>query len=793
MPHAFAVAAARRSTYTLPGLGDRMSRGRLNPAARAFAWTVIALGAAAGGWLLLRGSPTEWRLVPVVVFGLSAIVASLLTFSYRGFLPTSVDHQLSTAFFYPVLVLAEPGAAVVVVALTAVADWITHRRRTLSALFNIGQLTLATAAATTALSALRPGAEPGPPADIASLGAMLAAQIVFLAVNEGLTQTVVSLASHRRPSLRHGLTRAAVLNETLCIVSGAGMAVLWSVRPVLFLLGALPLGLQLLVLIELSRREQQLEREHAELHSLQELGLRIGAELDEDRLHGALVRTAADALHATGALLAVSDPERADLAVVASSGPVDNPLAALPGALAPEGESDVVLVEDGGAAKVPEALAPLSARGALLAPMSVLGARRALLVVYRRAERRPFDADDVARLETLRRFAAMAVSNARLVADLRHMQEQLIHNEKMSALGMLVSGVAHELNNPLTAVVGYAELLLEKERDPRKRRMLSSVSGEAQRAGRIVRNLLTFSRKHKPEKKPTHLNHVIEQVLELRAYEMRSHGITVDRRLANDLPAVEIDPHQFQQVFLNLVTNAEQELESVDDARVIRIETLREGDDVVAVVSDSGSGIPKTNLGKIFLPFFTTKEVGRGTGLGLSIVYGIVQEHGGEIRADSPENGGARFTLRVPIAACASIAESDLAGAPAAADAGRLLVVDDEPTIADLVRDALESRGWVIEEAADGVEALRRIAESEFDVILVDLIMPGMGGPEFFDALRYRRPDLADRVVFATGDGGRPASARFLKRIGNPVLTKPYTIDRLVETVHRMLEDRRAS
>jgi two-component system NtrC family sensor kinase len=384
----------------------------------------------------------------------------------------------------------------------------------------------------------------------------------------------------------------------------------------------------------------------------------------------------------------------------------------------------------------------------------------------------------------------MALSNAQLVADLKQVQSQMLQTEKMSALGMLVSGVAHELNNPLTSVVGYTQLLMSRVSDPNHRRLLGRVSAEAERAGRIVQNLLTFSRKHRTEKRPTDINEVLDQVLDLRAYELHVSNVEVVRRLSPGLPKVVVDPHQFQQVFLNLLTNAEHAVRETPRRGRIVVETREDGGFVRVAVSDNGNGISQENLGKVFIPFFTTKEVGKGTGLGLSICYGIVEEHGGRIGVVSRDGEGASFTVEIPVPAetaetVVEAAAAESAVSPAFAG-GELLVVDDEESIADLVRDVLEALGWKVTSARDGSEALRVVSERSFDVLLVDMKMPGMDGQAFYGALRKSHPDLARRVVFSTGDAGSEGTSQFLDEGGNPVLGKPYDIAALVETVSRV-------
>jgi two-component system NtrC family sensor kinase len=237
------------------------------------------------------------------------------------------------------------------------------------------------------------------------------------------------------------------------------------------------------------------------------------------------------------------------------------------------------------------------------------------------------------------------------ITDRKRLERQLIQSEKLAALGKLISGVAHELNNPLTSVIGYAQLLLHRgELEERTAESIEVINREAERTRRIVQNLLSFSRQHKPCRAQADLNEILERSLELRAYELKAHNITVSRELG-DLPLVNVDQHQLQQVFLNIILNAEQAIRSIGEkgALTLKTEVKSGGRWAVVSIADDGPGIPPEDLTRIFDPFFTTKEVGKGTGLGLSISYGIIKEHGGIIRAESEPGRGTRFITELPL------------------------------------------------------------------------------------------------------------------------------------------------
>ena len=236
------------------------------------------------------------------------------------------------------------------------------------------------------------------------------------------------------------------------------------------------------------------------------------------------------------------------------------------------------------------------------------------------------------------------------VTDRKNMEEQLLIADRLASLGELASGVAHEVNNPLTGIIGLSQLLLGRDLPGDVKEDLEMVHGEAQRAARVVKNLLTFSRKHAVERQPTNLNEVISKVLELRAYEQKVNNILVVSNFAPDLPRVLADPFQLQQVFFNLVINAEYFMLEAHKKGTLVVTTQRAGDRVIISFSDDGPGISRENLNRLFTPFFTSKPVGKGTGLGLSICHGVVTAHGGRIRAESEPGKGATFIVDLPLA-----------------------------------------------------------------------------------------------------------------------------------------------
>jgi signal transduction histidine kinase/CheY-like chemotaxis protein len=375
----------------------------------------------------------------------------------------------------------------------------------------------------------------------------------------------------------------------------------------------------------------------------------------------------------------------------------------------------------------------------------------------------------------------------------RQIQSKLLQTEKMAALGHLVSGIAHELNNPLTAIMGYGQLLLGHGLMPAQHSEAKKIYQEAERARRIVKNLLYFGRENKPERTRVDINEIVERTLALRSYELKVENIMVECDLAADLPETMADPYQLQQVVLNLIVNAEQALLEGRGQGEVKIQTYRTaGNKISLEVSDDGPGIPREIASRIFDPFFTTKPSGVGTGLGLSIVYGIVQQHGGEVTFESQPGAGAKFVVELPITAIPieqrTAARPESAARSGTTAAGRILVVEDEPTVAQLIVDVLREEGHRIEAVLDSQEGLTRLSRRRYDLIICDLRMPRLDGQAFYEALVRARSPLRNRIIFITGDTLAPRTQEFLEPRGLPYLAKPFLVEELKLAVNRMLE-----
>ncbi|MBA2626868.1 MAG: response regulator, partial [Gemmatimonadales bacterium] len=346
----------------------------------------------------------------------------------------------------------------------------------------------------------------------------------------------------------------------------------------------------------------------------------------------------------------------------------------------------------------------------------------------------------------------------------RRLQDQLIQSEKMSAIGQLIAGIAHDLNNPLASVVGFADFLGEARDVPAAlREPLSVIREEAERASNIVKNLLGFARKQERQRRPTELGLLLDSTLVLLRNQLLAYHVDTVIEVEPDLPTVSIDPNQIQQVFVNLISNAAQAIASTDRPGTITI-TVRQMLDGVAVdIHDDGPGMCQSLAEQVFEPFFTTKGEGQGTGLGLSISQGIVKEHGGRITLSTSEGEGSTFTIQLPCGEAAASSQPAVAIVRQPAAKLRVLVVDDEPHILHYMRATLEAWGHSVEVASDGQEALDRASDGEYDLIISDLRMPRRGGREFYEALVAADPSAAPRVIFSTGDTVRGDTLAFLE------------------------------
>jgi len=369
------------------------------------------------------------------------------------------------------------------------------------------------------------------------------------------------------------------------------------------------------------------------------------------------------------------------------------------------------------------------------------------------------------------------------------LEQELNLASRLASIGQLAAGVAHEINNPLTGVIGFSHLMLSRDIPDDMKQDLQVIHSEAQRVAKIVENLLVFAHQRKAGREYITINDIITRVLELRAYEMKVNNIDVESQLAPNLPLTMADAGQLQQVFLNIVLNAEYFMTKAHNKGQLVAKTEKIDGNIRISFTDDGAGISPENLDKIFNPFFTTKEVGKGTGLGLSICHGIITQHKGRIYAQSQPGKGATFVIELPI-----VAEPAQAGKakvtkkePQKSRGAKILVVDDEAAILTFLSRLLTEWGHSVETINNADTALERLRTERYSLVLLDIKLPGMSGIELYHHIEEIAPALARRVMFVTGDVMQSATRSFLEKTGAPYITKPLDIEVLKKTINRAL------
>jgi len=380
------------------------------------------------------------------------------------------------------------------------------------------------------------------------------------------------------------------------------------------------------------------------------------------------------------------------------------------------------------------------------------------------------------------------------VTELRSAQLQLLQAKKLSSIGEVISGVAHELNNPLSGVLGFSQLLMARHGEGPMSRELDRIHSSALRCQKIVKNLLSFSRVHKPEKKYLGLNGIVEKTLEVRKYQLDVNNIEVVKDLEANLPKTMLDFHQIQQVLVNLFNNAQHAIQSARyQGGRINLRTWHQGENVMFQISDNGEGMDPETLERVFDPFFTTKDQGQGTGLGLSVSYGIIKEHGGKIYAQGRRGEGSTFLIEFPVykeAGAEEPAPKESEPLRLEGDRGagkKILVVDDESTILDLFVEILGTAGYRVDTAVNGVEAAQKVRSGNYDVVVSDVRMPQMNGIQLYDEILAARPELAEKVLFITGDLIDTETAAFVERIGAKTIAKPLDIQKVLHVIEDTL------
>jgi len=383
--------------------------------------------------------------------------------------------------------------------------------------------------------------------------------------------------------------------------------------------------------------------------------------------------------------------------------------------------------------------------------------------------------------------------SCRAYDDLRKTQEQLLQSAKMSAVGQLIAGVAHELNNPLTAILGYAQLLESEGLSERATEFVKKLFKQAQRTHRVVQNLLSFARQRKPQKENANLCKVLEETLALRDYDLRVNNIQLECEFDAELPPVTADPQQLEQVFLNIINNAiDAVLENGND-KILKVRLFRKDRNIHAEFQDSGSGIKEPD--RIFDPFYTTKSVGKGTGLGLSICYGIVQEHGGSISGRNHPEGGAIIEVALP-AAESSVTVEKIAPAPRhdLVIEGRVLLVESEEAVLEFERDVLSGAGASVVTAVNADAMKSQLKEQSFDAAILDGAVPGTANvTELYQWITENRPGLEKHLLVTFSNAADLQVRNFLQEHSVPFLVKPFEVAELITQIRQLLQKAQAA
>ena len=372
-------------------------------------------------------------------------------------------------------------------------------------------------------------------------------------------------------------------------------------------------------------------------------------------------------------------------------------------------------------------------------------------------------------------------------------QREILHqSEKLSAMGELLAGVSHELNNPLSVLVGQALMLQEAAPDEETAERAEMIGKAADRCARIVKTFLAMARQEPTEMAPLDLHAIVDGALEVTVYSLRTSNIEVSLNLDRALPLVMADADQMRQVLINLIVNAHHALQGIEGRRELQIASShnRHREEVVITVRDNGPGIPADIRSRIFEPLYTTKDIGMGTGMGLALCHRIVEGHGGRILAEAAPGGGAAIVIRMP---CAKEEEQPAEEIPFGRKDTthcRVLVIDDEHDVGRIIADVLEHDGHSVELAGSGGMALGLLKHQHYDIILSDVRMPGMDGPSFYRNLGNLRPELIDGLAFITGDTLSPWVKDFLDASERPYLAKPLTPEDLRELVELLMRRR---
>jgi len=404
-----------------------------------------------------------------------------------------------------------------------------------------------------------------------------------------------------------------------------------------------------------------------------------------------------------------------------------------------------------------------------------------------------FDDSTLSTVALLAELASFAIKLRLDLTEQERLQRHLIQSEKLASLGETIAGIAHEINNPLTSILSNAQLLALRRGGPADEASINSIVLEAKRTADLVKNLLAFSRKESKKREVIGVNELIKQAVNLKRYQLKVNNIQLIAEPCEISYPVTVTAQQMQQVLLNLLNNAEQAIAKMAHPGIIRVEGGRRGDTVFITVTDNGNGIPPHVLPFIFDPFFTTKNLGEGTGLGLSIAHTLIENHGGTISARS-EPGNTVFTIELPMARSPKMPSDSKETQPLPTPSpkkvrrqGRVLVVDDETAIVDAICEFLDLQNIATHKANDGAEALKLLANNQYDAIISDIRMPGVDGPQLYEKAVAMDPDYSTRFLFMSGDLVRDSTQGFVSSLNCPCLAKPFALQVLYQTLEPLL------
>jgi two-component system NtrC family sensor kinase len=560
---------------------------------------------------------------------------------------------------------------------------------------------------------------------------------------------------------------------------------------------------------EQKRAENEIRRRNRELEALNAIAVLASQSFDRDEIINVALRQLVDVFRADTAAIFLYDAEQHLLRRTAAFGHNSEIGSTLQDVTVPADfwqyliENRVEIVTQRDLGRLPSQFSAFVQAESLLSWVWVLmwsGEKIVgVLGVSSRQSQRFTDRDEGLMI-ALGRQLANSIEKVRLYEEtskaydhLRRTQEQLLQSEKMSAVGQLISGVAHELNNPLTAILGYAQLLETEQLTEHQHEFVNKLYKQAQRTHRVVQNLLSFARQRKPAKLPVDVRRIVEDTLALRDYDLNLNNITVQKKFESVVPPVVADSHQLEQVFLNIINNSVDAMLEHARGGQLEVTITAQNAHVSLEFHDSGPGIREIN--KIFDPFYTTKSVGKGTGLGLSICYGIIKEHGGDIRAFNHANGGACLQVILPTVGVPAEAAlpTTVAGRTIPLQ-GRVLIVDDEEAVLEFEREVLKGVGAEVTTFNSGESAIECLQENSFDAVIVDSSMPGkFNGIDVYRWLMENRPNLAEKVIFTLSSLSDSDLRDFLDKNKIAHITKPFEVSELIAITGQMFQRRQSA